>query len=187
MSTVVTFDIEADGFQESVSKMHCLVTKDFYTKEVRRFYDEQVVEKLPTDALNKEALVYLGNADVVVGHNLIGYDFDILDMFYGDHPRCKVVDTLVWSQVLNPDRRLPKGCPTTYINPLTGKAEKITPHSLAAWGYRVARAKPKHFDWMNFSEAMLHRCVEDVEISELVFLALLEEAGMTIEEVIDAK
>jgi len=182
---IITFDIEADGFQESVSKMHCLVAKNYHTKEVRRFYDEQVVDKLDTDLLCKDSLDYLADADVVVGHNLIGYDFDILDMFYGRHPTCKVVDTLVWSQVLNPDRRLPKGCPATYINPLTGKAEKITPHSLAAWGYRVSRSKPAHFDWMNFSEDMLHRCVEDVEISELVLLALLKEAGMDIEEIIN--
>lgn len=180
---VGTFDIEADGFQEDATQMHCLVTKDFHTRDVFRGYDNKVITEItPLDTSNREAVDHLCSYDIVIGHNIIGYDFDILDKFYGKHPASTVIDTLVWSQVLNPDRQLPRGCPTSYRNPLTGKLDRVTPHSLAAWGYRVARAKPQHFDWMTLTQEMLHRCVEDVEITELTFLALCQEAEMLPEE-----
>jgi len=172
--STLCLDLEADGFQEDVTIMHCLVAKELETGEVFKFYED-------TASSFTELLT---NADVLVGHNLIGYDFDILKMFYGWEPRegTVVVDTLVWSQVLNPDRQLPKRCPTSYKNPITNKLDRVTPHSLAAWGYRVGRGKPQHYDWTTFSPEMLHRCEEDVEITELVMNALLGEAGMSLEE-----
>lgn len=97
--------------------------------------------------------------------------------------RVNIIDTLVWSQTLNPDRKLPKGCPTIRPNPFTGKNDKVGPHSVDAWGYRVSRAKPSHHDWTKFSPEMLHRCSEDVVIQEKIFYALLEEAGLTTDEI----
>jgi DNA polymerase-1 len=69
------------------------------------------------------------------------------------------------SRLLNPKRLSPFHCPN-----------KKAPHSIEAWGYRVGRGKPEHSDWEVFSEAMLHRCAEDVEILELVYYELLKEA-----------
>src|SRR5690606_31604826 len=54
---------------------------------------------------------------------------------------------------------------------------KKAPHSVEAWGYRVGRGKPEHNEWGKFSEEMLHRCSEDVEIQELIYKALLKEAS----------
>jgi hypothetical protein len=70
------------------------------------------------------------------------------------------------SRLLNPKRIVPFNCPDRGLGP----------HSLGAWGYRVGRGKPDHDDWENFSEEMLHRCTEDVEILELVYNELLKEA-----------
>lgn len=171
---IKVFDIEADGFIEDATIIHCLVSKEILTGEKHMYYQDtlpQLVEDL-------------NGADVLIGHNILGYDLDMLEKFYGFKSEAKILDTLVWSQVLNPDRQLPKGCPTSYKNPLTGKLDRITPHSLAAWGYRVARSKPQHYDWTTFTPQMLKRCDEDVEINHLVLNALLEEAEMTLEEAI---
>jgi len=46
------------------------------------------------------------------------------------------------------------------------------PHSLAAWGYRIGRGKVEHEDWSQYSPEMMHRCVEDVEITHLVYLEM---------------
>jgi hypothetical protein len=99
-------------------------------------------------------------------HNGLGYDWPLLKKLYGYEFKGKKVDTLVMSRLLNPKRLLPFNCPN----------KKIGPHSIEAWGYRVGRGKPEHSDWENFSEEMLHRCTEDVEILELVYNELMKEA-----------
>jgi hypothetical protein len=70
------------------------------------------------------------------------------------------------SRLLNPKRLVPFNCPN----------KKAGPHSIEAWGWRVGRGKPEYNDWENFSEDMLHRCTEDVEILHLVYESLLKEA-----------
>lgn len=99
-------------------------------------------------------------------HNGIGYDWPLLKKLYGWEFKGKKVDTLIMSRLLDPKRLVPFNCPN----------KKAGPHSIEAWGWRVGRGKPEHNDWGQFSEEMLHRCTEDVEILELVYGALLKEA-----------
>lgn len=109
---------------------------------------------------------YLDTVDVLIMHNGIGYDLPLLEKLYGYKFKGKIVDTLIMSRILNPKRLVPFNCAN----------KKATPHSIESWGYRVGRGKPEHNDWEEFSEEMLHRCSEDVEILELVYEALLKEA-----------
>ena len=111
-------------------------------------------------------LDYLSSFDVLIAHNGIGYDWPLLKKLYGWEFKGKKVDTVIMSRLLNPKRLVPFNAPD----------KKMGPHSLAAWGYRVGRGKPDHEDWDNYSEEMLHRCTEDVEITELTYNALMEEA-----------
>ncbi|MNU99608.1 DNA polymerase I, thermostable [compost metagenome] len=71
------------------------------------------------------------------------------------------------SRLLNPKRLVPHNCPN----------KAIGPHSIEAWGWRVGRGKPEHNDWEHFSEDMLHRCSEDVEIQDMVYNELMKEAA----------
>lgn len=103
--------------------------------------------------------------DVLIFHNGIGYDFPLLEKLYGYHYKGKIIDTLLMSRLQNPKRTVPYNCPN----------KKAGPHSVEAWGYRVGRGKPEHHDWENYSDAMLHRCTEDVEIQCLIYAALLKE------------
>lgn len=149
------FDLEANGFLEHATRVHCAVVK-IKGGPSRKFRPTEIYELLR----------YLETFDVLIAHNGIGYDFPILKKLYDWEFTGKIVDTLVMSRLLNPNRLVPFNC----LN------KKAGPHSIEAWGYRVGRGKPEHNDWENFSEDMLHRCSEDTEILELVYDALLEEA-----------
>jgi len=50
-------------------------------------------------------------------------------------------------------------------------------HNLNDWGEYFGIEKPKHEDWSTFSPEMLHRCEEDVKITELLYEHLMKETG----------
>ena len=149
------FDTEANGFVQQATRVHCGVVK-ILDGPVRKFQPTEIYSLLS----------YLETFDVLIAHNGIGYDFPLLKKLFNWTFGGKVVDTLIMSRLLNPKRLVPFNCAN----------KKAGPHSLEAWGYRVGRGKPEHDDWENYSPEMLHRCSEDVEILELVYKALLEEA-----------
>lgn len=147
-------DLEANGLLPTATRVHCGVFIE----------DNGKVHKFRPNQIN-EMLNYLDTVDVLIMHNGIGYDWPLLRKLYGWEYKGKKVDTLILSRLLNPKRQLPYICPN----------KKAGPHSIEAWGYRVGRGKPEHNDWEQFSEAMLHRCTEDVEILRLVYDSLLKE------------
>lgn len=154
------FDLEANGLLDTATKLHCCVIKNKDTGEVRKFWPWEGADYI------KQMLEYLESFDVLISHNGIGYDFPLLKKLFKWEYSGKKVDTLVMSRLLNPKRMVPFNCPN----------KKIGPHSIEAWGYRVGRGKPEHNDWEVFSQEMLHRCSEDVEILQLVYDELLREA-----------
>lgn len=147
-------DLEANGFVREATKAHCGVFKNKDTGEITKFRPHQMAEML----------AHMDTYDVLVFHNGIGYDFPLLKKLFNYEYKGRKVDTLVMSRLLNPKRSIPPHCPN-----------KKSPHSIETWGYRVGRGKPDHSDWEVFSEDMLHRCTEDVEILELVYYELLKE------------
>lgn len=153
---VCTGDLEADGLLDTATRVWCGVFKDRNTKQVWKFRPHQI----------KEMLEFMDTIDVLMMHHGIGYDWPLLEKLYGYKFKGKKVDTVIMSRLLNPKRLVPFNCPN----------KKAGPHSVEAWGYRVGRGKPEHNDWANFSEEMLHRCSEDVEIQELIYDALMDEA-----------
>ena len=150
-------DLEADGLLDTATRVWCGVFKDRTTKEVFKFGPNQI----------KEMFNFMDTCAELQMHNGIGYDFPLLRKLYGYEYKGKVIDTLVLSRLLNPKRTLPYSCPN----------KRIGPHSVEAWGYRVGRGKPEHEDWSQFSEEMLHRCSEDVEIQFMIYDKLMEEAS----------
>ena len=170
-------DIEADGFLDEVTQIHCIVTKNIDTGTVHRFYGDTTVHGHHGSIAC--GIDYLFSADLLVGHNFVGYDLPVIDKLHDKRYIKQLLDTLVLSRTLNPERRLAQGTPPSIVNPVTGKKDRIGPHSIAAWGYRTGRGKVEHYDWSEFSMAMLHRCEEDVEINYLTLVALLREIGIT--------
>lgn len=159
MKRVYVGDFEADGLLREATKLHCAVFKDIHTGQIIKFWPWEGADWI------KQLLEFLDSVDVLITHNGIGYDWPLLEKLYGYKFKGQKVDTLIMSRLLNPKRLVPFNCPNRGIGP----------HSVEAWGYRVGRGKPEHNDWEKYSEAMLHRCTEDVEIQHLIFKALEQE------------
>ena len=157
---VVFGDLEANGLLREATQVWCGVFKDKNTKEKVKFRPSEV----------DKMLAYLDTVDVLIIHNGIGYDIPLLEKLYGYKFKGQIVDTLIMSRVQEENRRLPPQCPM-----LRPDGKRIGPHSIEAWGYRVGRGKVEHEDWSQFTEDMLHRCDEDVEILALVYEALMLE------------
>lgn len=171
----IVWDVEANGLLDEVTSVHCIVAKDINTKETISLYDS---------SLNKENIINIfKNAESIICHNEIGYDLPLLrKMFDIDLVKLlgkeAIIDTYLWSKVLNPDRELPRGCPTSIKNPVTNRLKKIGPHGLESWGYRCGERKVEIHDWRYFDDDMLKRCEVDVEINERTYYLLLKEAGI---------
>ena len=107
--------------------------------------------------LSRRSLVdELARGGQVCGHNLIGYDLPVLNRLWSIRiAQDRVVDTLVLSRLFHPD--------------LDGG------HSLAAWGNRLGFPKGEHTDWEELSEEMVAYCKRDVDVTERLHDALLQQ------------
>lgn len=160
-------DIESDGLLDTVSRVHCISFQDLDSDKIVSYRGGD--DKYIRDHINE--------LDCIVGHNLMGYDIFLLEQFYRINIWNKqLFDTLVMSQLFQPDRQLPPGCPSTVFNPITGKKDPIGPHSLLAWTYRVDGKKPIIHDWRDQpTEVYIDRCESDVVTTKKVFIHLLDE------------
>ncbi len=149
----VIMDLEANGLLPQATVLHCAVFKDIETKTMYEFV-----------GWSNELKDFLNNCTMIAAHNGVDFDFPLLKKLHDWVPKksVEIVDTLVMSRLLNPDRA-----------PVQGTR---APHSVEAWGKRLGRWKPDHEDWSVFSPEMLHRCKEDVEIQYLMYCMLCQEA-----------
>lgn len=177
-SDITVFDIEADGFLEDSKSIHCISIK--HVSPNLSYHDNLYGDLLSRDNVYEHLVA---KKCPIIGHNIIYYDIPMIKKFYGidlvkELGRENIIDTLIMSQTLFPDRKLPIGCPTSVKNPVTKRLDKVTPHSLEAWGYRVSNKKIEIYDWRVFSEEILKRCFIDVEINYKTYLQLLKEANL---------
>ena len=114
-------DLETNGFLEKLDKVHCIVCKDIETSEVYSYNPNNL----------NDALELLNKAEVLIGHNITGFDIKALRKVFNFDFKGKLFDTLlcsrlIWTNRLDLDYQHKKLPPKLY-----GK------HSLEAWGYRV--------------------------------------------------
>ena len=219
---VWVYDSETDGLLNTLTKIHCVVFKQYNRFSVEYLpkesdkgatssltewlifckahkLSEQYVKILKNNysiSIYDTSLLprFLRNQEVVKGlicHNQIGYDLPMLNKMLGvdygigafDDPDMimgrdiTLLDTLVQSRFQNPERMLPKGCPATIKNPVTGKMDRIGAHGLLAWGVRTGIAKPEIHDWVDQPlHVYINRCIEDVKNNEATFKYLHREA-----------
>ena len=160
MKTQLIFDLESTGLLRRGSTIHCIVARNT-DDESTQVYDLQ-----PDRALI-QGVKQLEQADVLIGHNIIGYDIPLLkEQFEDFNPQGEVLDTLVLSRLFYPhisDRdfeRRPSGMPQR----LYGR------HSLEAWGYRLKCfkgdfGKSGSNDWSTYTPEMLDYCIQDTEVT----------------------
>ena len=150
----IVFDIEANGLKPDT--IWCIVAKPL---------GEPVVSFGPSRI--KEGIEYLKEADVLIGHNILGFDIPVLERLHDVKLNDKVIkDTLVMSRLFNPIRE--------------------NGHSLKTWGYVVGMPKAEQpEDWDSYNTDMLKYCQQDVILNERVYKRLLEEGKDFSEESIN--
>lgn len=168
----LAFDLETNGFmRQGFDTIHCLVTRDLDTNEVHVYNDQGTHESIST------GVSYLAEADLLVGHNIIGYDIEVLhEMFpWFTAKEIELCDTLILSRqffphILGIDYKIRK---KEMPPKLYGR------HSLEAWGWRLDYHKgdyKDHADWSAWSQEMQDYCVRDVEVTSLLWKRLQPKA-----------
>ena len=169
----VVFDLETNGlsFTNEDPRIHCIALHWAEDERTEVFNDEPYTEspkELPMGSNYSitTALSHLEVADVIVGHNIIGFDIPYINHLYPwFNPRGTIIDTLLLSRLYHPNlldidkKNKPKNMPTK----LYGR------HSLEAYGYRLGVYKgdfAKDTDWKEWSQEMQDYCIQDVKVTE---------------------
>ena len=165
----ITFTSALD-FERQHDEMEAV---EFYDEEMLEIYGDRIkrtaskgTKIFPLRMLGK----YLDRCDVLIGHNFIQYDVQLVKKFLNydwykgafelDDER-RIIDTLVMSRTQHVDRPAIKG--------VKG------PHGLASWGERMGIPKPEHEEWKVFSMDMVKRLREDVKINVMTYVELIRE------------
>ena len=169
----VVFDLETNGlsFTTEDPRIHCIPLHWAEDKYTEGFNDEPYTncpKDLPMGSNYSitTALSHLEVADVIVGHNIIGFDLPFINKLYPwFNPRGTIIDTLLLSRLYHPNlldidkKNAWKNMPTK----LYGS------HSLKAYGYRLGVYKGdfgETSDWKEWSQEMQDYCVQDVKVTE---------------------
>ena len=169
----VVFDLETNGlsFTSEAPRIHCVALHFAKDERTEVFNDEAYTESpkgLPMGSNYSitTALSHLEVADVIVGHNIIGFDLPYIHHLYPWFNPCgTIIDTLLLSRLYHPnlldiDKKMAhKDMPTK----LYGR------HSLEAYGYRLGVYKgdfAKDTDWKTWSQEMQDYCIQDVKVTE---------------------
>ena len=181
MSRLV-FDIEGDNLYQDITKVHCIRAYDLDTDTMHRFdVDNEPIFR---------GIKLLNEADILIGHNIIGFDRPALHKLYPKFTAWKgsnIFDTIIGSKLIcatqdRLDMQLVK----------QGKlpSNLIGSHSLKAWGYRLEEFKGEYGErhkgetdeeyhqrvWANYSREMADYCEQDVLTNVKLYKHLMKEA-----------
>ena len=174
---MVVFDLETNGLLHDATRIHCVALHWSENDTTEAYNDEKYTSKpkeLPMAAGHyiHTALQWLEVADVLVGHNIIGFDIPIIKKLYNYfNPRGTIVDTLILSRLYHPNLY---DIDDTYKLRKEQKWNMIPKnlygrHSLEAYGHRLGVYKgefSKTTDWKEWSPEMQEYCVQDVVVTK---------------------
>ena len=159
MNEKLVVDIEANGFQNDVTKLWCISVFNIETKEKETFTDYN------SDYRSiEEGLKLLSTAKQIIGHNFIAYDMVVLEKLHNFKTSATIIDTFLMSQLLNFNRQLGR---------VKGR------HNLAQWGEALGIPKFTQEQWTVYEDTMLDRCEIDVQINVRVYIQLMKEFKMS--------
>jgi len=159
---MLIFDLESDGLLDDVTQIHCIVIYDSETDQTLIYNDQGNQEPIVRGVQRLE------DADVIVGHNVIGYDLPVIQKIYPwFNSQALVLDTLLLSRLYHTDlfeldrKHKWENMPMQ----LYGR------HSLEAYGHRLGEYKGefgKDTDWKEWSPEMQSYCVQDVNVTKKI-------------------
>lgn len=156
-------DIESDSLMEltldskgnpvkECSRIHCVVTKDIDSVN-------PAINVWTGDSLGKPLLDYLAKAELLIGHNLYGFDLECLRRMLGFKDKKKIHDSLVVSKLMYPDLK---------NHPLGG-------NSLECWGKFLGNEKINYTGtWKELTDDMITYCIQDVNVAHDIYLHQME-------------
>ena len=140
-------DVETDGFLPELTRVWCLAIADPRSEEVEVYADQPGYTPLVN------GLARLKEADRVVFHNGLGFDFWAINKVYPGTLRFdQIYDTLVVSRLADPESKA---------------------HSLAAWGERMGFPKSEYLgDFQSFDDDLATYCGRDAQVGARTFRCL---------------
>jgi len=98
LSSELIFDIETTGIDDfltldGLTAIHCIGVSDPEGKQ-QVLYGPGEIER---------GLEVLASADVLIGHNILGFDIPAITKLYPDWEHGELYDTLVLSRLVHPD------------------------------------------------------------------------------------
>lgn len=141
MSGRYVFDLESDGLLLDITKIHCISLYDIDSGSTGTYSGS----KIP------EGLEILRDAEMLIGHNITGYDVAAIKKLYPKwDTKAELVDTLLATCILHPSYGI---------------------LSLEDWAIKLKldESKVQHDDWSMYSPEMRERCESDVRINYKVY------------------
>ena len=159
---ILIFDIETNGYLDSLDTIHCLVIKDYDNGTVFSYNYKNI----------DEGLEKLSRASKLVGHNIICFDLPALFKVKGFRPPkdCQIFDTLTVSRLIYSDLFDKDEQRKLWPKKLRGS------HSLEAWGIRLGILKGtfgKETNWSEWSQDMQDYCVQDTHVTHALYDKIL--------------
>lgn len=165
------WDIETNGLMDTVSRVHCLVIRDYERRRIHRYRRN-----------SKEDTIRLGirklrRAKRHVGHNLLQYDIPVMEKLYPEEFEIngKITDTLVMARMCFSDQK-EKDFRLWERGVLPGAL--IGSQDLESWGFRLGLLKGTYKKmmedqgldpWANWSIEMEDYCEIDTDVTTLLF------------------
>jgi DNA polymerase I-like protein with 3'-5' exonuclease and polymerase domains len=175
MIQTAIFDLESNGLLDTMTRVHCLVIRDFERRKTLRFRRNDLEDTID------EGLDLLENAETVVGHNIIHFDIPALEKVYdGIRFNGKIRDTLPLARMVFADQK-DKDFRLFERGKLPGKL--IGSHTLDAWGWRLGLHKGSYQDdceekgidpWANWNPDLEDYNVNDVDVTVLLWDKILK-------------
>ena len=163
------FDIECNGFLDTVTKLHSLVLMDADTGYMTSFSYPGEYASL----INGEVELLEG-ATELIGHNVIAFDLPVLQKLMPSLKiTAKVTDTLVLSRLIHSDLKA-EDAPRLVAKQITPKL--YGSHSLEAWGERLGLHKGNYEGGFEvWSQEMQDYCEQDVRVTQKLYQYLRPE------------
>jgi len=171
---VYVVDIETNGVYD-VSKIWVIVALDTDTGQMYTFIDKDIPKAIE-----------LLQDQILIGHNIVKFDYPVLQKFFPGFKAKKIYDTmllsnLIWNDLMTIDEKLA----------YTGRLPKkfVNKVSLEAWGYRLGVYKDEYGKrenaWDYFDPAMVPYCQQDVRVAHALWEKILQYKKQLKPEVVE--
>lgn len=182
----IVVDSEANGLLKEVTEDYCTSIYDLESGEVVTFSQND------GRGWQKKAFDVMRGAKMLSLHNGVGYDFWLYQKLHGcdwgigpdyfmDNNKVCIFDTMLISQIVNPDRKLSFGVDDN------GKTVKLGKHSVQSYAVQFGDSKVAIDYWDRFEPIIVERCEKDTILQAKIHNHLFNKMGLNYFEFVENK